>query len=404
MQCPATDRASARQDWWWIFDPGLSLRARAALTIGGGALLFTLLLGWAAGTLLRRHLERQLGPTFETLAFQISDKLDRSFYERVRELQFSAGLPPLRTPGTAPAERRRLLDSILDASPDLAWVGFVDLSGKIVSATQGLLENTSVAETAWFRGARERPSAGSVHEMPEFARRLQGSGDETASRFVEIAVPVTNPDGRQTGVLAALVRWTTARTAQLSVVPEAASREHIGVTIYAPGGDVWLDSGGTGWTAPPEPPAVPDSKRFRGSLTEAQTSGPPYLTGYARGRGFRDFRGLGWLVTVRQPVADAFAGVHTLQRSIAIWGFLITVALAVAAWRAAGRLARRLAAVATAARRIRQGDVLTVIPLQHGDSEIEKMCGAVGELVEDFRRKEEKIAAAQPKVPDNRPY
>ena len=404
MQRPATERTSSRQDWWWIFDPSLSLRAWAALTIGGGALLFTLLLGWAASTLLRRHLENQLGPTFETLAFQISDKLDRSFYERVRELQFSAGLPPLRTPGTAPAERRRLLDSILDASPDLAWVGFVDLNGKIVSATQGLLENTSVAETAWFRGAREKPSAGSVHEMPDFARRLQDSGDETASRFVEIAVPVTNPEGRQIGVLAALVRWSTARAIQLSVVPEAATRERLGVTIYALSGDVWLDSGGTGWTAPPAPPAVPDAKRFRGSMTEAQTSGPPYLTGYARGRGFRDFRGLGWLVTVRQPVADAFAGVRTLQRSMAIWGFLVAGVFTAAAWWSAGKLARRLTAVATAARRIRHGDVLTVIPLQHGDSEIEKMCGAVGELVEDFRRKEEKVAAAQPKGPDNRPY
>lgn len=404
MQRPASQRASDRQDWWWVFDPTLSLRARAALTIGGGALLFTLLLGWAAGTLLRRHLERQLGPTFEMLAFQISDKLDRSLYERVRELQFSAGLPPLRTPGTASAERRRLLDSILDASPDLAWAGFVDLNGKIVSATQGLLENTSVADAAWFRGAREKPAAGSVREMPDLARRLQDSGDEAASRFVEIAVPVTNPDGRQIGVLAALVRWTTARALQLSVVPEAATREHIGVTIYAPGGDVWLDSGGTGWTAPPAPPEIPEAKRFRGSMTEAQASGPPYLTGYARGRGFRDFRGLGWLVTVRQPAAGAFAAVHSLQRSIAIWGFLITVGLAAAAWRSAGRLARRLAAVATAARRIRQGDVLTVIPLQHGDSEIEKMCGAIGELVEDFRRKEAKVAAAQPKVPDNRPY
>lgn len=404
MQRPAAERASDRRDWWWIFDPHLSLRAWAALTIGGGALLFTLLLGWAAGTLLRRHLEHQLGPTFETLAFQISDKLDRSLYERVRELQFSAGLSQLRTPGATPAERRRLLDSVLDASPDFAWVGFVDPNGKVVSATQGQLENTSVADTAWFRGAREKPAAGSVREMPDFARRLQDSGDETASRLVEIAVPVTSTEGRLVGVLAALVRWTTARAIQLSVVPEAATREHLGVTIYAPAGDIWLDSDATGWTAPPAPPPIPDARRFRGSMTEAQASGPPYLTGYARGRGFRDFRGLGWLVTVRQPAADAFAGVHTLQRSIAIWGFLVTAVFTAAAWRSAGKLARRLAAVATAARRIRQGDVLTVIPLQHGDSEIEKMCGAVGELVEDFRRKEEKVAAAQPKVPDNRPY
>ena len=73
---PARHASAARRDWWWIFDPRCSLRARAALSIGGGLVAITLLLSWLTGVLYRRSLEAHLAGTFETLAFQIGDKLD----------------------------------------------------------------------------------------------------------------------------------------------------------------------------------------------------------------------------------------------------------------------------------------------------------------------------------------
>lgn len=399
MQHPA----SGRQDWWWVFDPRLSLRARAAFTTGGACLLFTWALSWAAGAVFRRHLEGQLGPSLETQAFQISDKLDRSIYERYRQLQFGATLAPLRAPVAPAAERRPVLDAILDAAPDLAWVGWADPDGTVVSATQGLLEKTSVADTAWFRGARERPYFG-VRETPDLARQLRVPNEDAGSRLMDIAVPVTDGKGRFVGVLAALVRWSAARAIQLSVVPETAQRERLGVTIYALNGDILLDSGGSGWNLPPPAPSLPEQRRYRGSFVESSSHGPAFFTGYARSRGFRDYRGLGWLVTVRQPAAIAFAPVSALQRAVIGWGFGFTCVLAVASWFFAARLARRLTLVTAAAHRIRGGDVLAVIPLQHGESEMEKMCGAVGELVEDFRQKEEKRKASEPRGRETRPY
>ena len=55
------------------FDPRHSLRARAILVFGGGALAFCATLWWIAGTLVHRHLESAIGPSFETLAYQIGD-------------------------------------------------------------------------------------------------------------------------------------------------------------------------------------------------------------------------------------------------------------------------------------------------------------------------------------------
>lgn len=386
---PARTTNSPRTDWWWIFDPRISLRARAALVLGGGAVVFTVLFAWLGGTLLRRSLERQTGATFETLAFQVSDKLDRVIHQRFRELQLAAGLAPFRNAEANAAERRQLLEALQFTSRDFAWIGLTDAKGVVRVATRGIFEDTPVDARPWFRTGRERPHVGPLADSPALARELNATDDDRGSRFLELAVPVQSVHGQFLGVLGGEVHWDWAREVQLSVVPEAARRERIGVTVYAPGGEVLLDSGGSGWTQPPEPPALANNRQFRGTMIETPPGGgSPYLTGFARSRGYREFRGLGWLIVVRQPADLALAPARTLQRLIAGWGLLLAAGIAVASWIAAGRVARRLRAVGTAARRIQDGDILTVMPRAHGDGEFAGMCRALDAMVEEFRMKQ----------------
>ena len=319
----ASTPPSAPPDWWWIFDPRLSLRARRAVIFGGSAVAFALLFSWVAGTLLQRSLERQLGAGFETLAFQMSDKLDRVLQQRSHELQLAAGLAPFRSADAAPADRRRLLEALQDASRDFAWIGFADPKGRVRAATRGLFDDTSVDLRPWFRAGRERAFVGDLVEQAALARELGDAGEDHGTRFIELAVPVQSVDGQFLGVLGAMLHWDWAREVQLSVVSETARRERIGVTVYNRHGDVVLDSGGSGWTQPPDAPKLTDSRHFRGAMTELPpTGGRPYLTGFARSRGYREFRGLNWLVTVRQPLDLALAPVRELQRTIAGWGSL----------------------------------------------------------------------------------
>jgi HAMP domain-containing protein len=372
-------------DWWWIFDPRQSLRARAVLVFGGLALAFTLLLGWSSGTIFRRQLSRQLGPAFETLAFQIGDKLDRSLDERLRALQLGAALAPLKNPSTPVAERRAVLDTLLNAAPDCAWIGFADRDGRIVCATSQLFEGTSVANTAWFRTGSHAPYAGNVHEFADLASESPNSAEEKP-RFLDLAVPVNDARGKPLGVLGAHLRWSWARDTQHSVVSDAARREHIGVTIYAPGGEVLLDSGASGWTLPPDAPAIAAKAGAHGYFLENVPGDADFFTGYSRTKGYREFHGVNWLVIVRQPVAEAFAPARELRRWIWWLGGTFTVAIAVLGWVFAGRFARRLVAVASAADRIRDGDILTLMPRPRGRDEIGTMCAALGAMVDDFRQ------------------
>lgn len=395
MQSSASVPASPRE-WWWIFDPRLSLRAALALTVGGGTLLLVGLIAWIAATSLRRSIQAQVEATFETLAVQVADKIDRTIYERYRALQLAASLATLRGGSdTAPAERRRALEAIQDVSPDFAWIGLLDATGRVLVATRGQSEGAALGERSWFLLARDRPYIGNPREQGVNARDAAGSEDEPNPRVFDLAVPVAGPNGQFAGVIAAQVRWGWTRDVQASVVSDQARRDLIGVTVYGANKEVLLDSGASGWSQPPEVPAIADGRRGRGALMEETPFGTTYLTGFARSRGIREYRGLGWIAAVRQPAERAFAPVEALKRSILRWGVLLAACVFATGWVVGGRHARRLRNIGIAADRIREGDILTVLPRPRGDSEIARMCAALGEMVDHFRGSEEKAGEPQ---------
>ena len=394
--------------WWERLDPRRSLPAAAALLFGGSGLALVLILSSSAGKILHTQIERQLGPSFETLAYQVGDKLDRTVYERTRQLRFTAGLGPFRTAAAPLAERQSVIESLHDASTDYAWVGFADATGNILAASQLLFVGEKAAGAPWYRGGRHQLFVGNVREFPELASAVPALGS-LAPRFLDLAVPVTSANGDFLGVLGAQVRWSWARDVQLSVIPESARRARLGVTVYAANREVLLDSGGSGWSEPPDVPAeLADRPGTRGTFTEYAPGGTVYLTGYARSRGFRDYRGQGWLVVVRQPVADAFAAVADLRRLILRVGTGLVVALSILCWILAARFERRLRAVGTAAERIGDGDILALLPQPHGDSAFAGMCAALGTMVGKFRQRQEILETENTRLavrpPDHSPH
>jgi hypothetical protein len=389
----APERSAHQHDWWWIFDPRLNLSARAALVFGGSVVAFTIVFAGLAATIMRRETERQVGANLETLAFQLSDKLDRIIYERYRELQLAASLVPFRTRDVPPTERRRLLDAVQSSAREFAWMGFADASGMITASTQSLFEGTPVDARPWFLIGRERPYAGQLIEQPALARALTRRDDDRATRYLDLAVPVRAENGQFLGVLGAHLSWDWTRDLQTSILTETMRRERINATVYSGNGDVLLDSGSSGSTQPPDAPAIADPRRFRGALVEATRTGETFLTGFARSRGHREYRGLGWVIAVRQPLDLALAPARELQQRIVGWGIVFAITMILASWFAAAKFARRLRAIGTAANRIREGDVLTVLPRPPGEGEMAQMCGALGDLVEDLRAKQATLAA-----------
>ncbi len=399
METPAPASAPADDAWWHVFNPWRSLRARAALLVGGTAVGFTALIVLGAGAMFRRTIEAERHARFESLAFQLGDKLDRAVYERQRALQLAARLPTIRSAVTAPAASRRVLEVLQDATLDFSWVGVVDPAGRVIAATGGLFEGSDVSTQPWFRSAQEHAHIGPPRERPDLARAVAAADDgSAATRFLDLAVPIANEAGQFGGVIAAHVRWNWSRDVLASVVPDTLMRERIGGTVYDATREVLLDSGVTGWSQPPEPPTIPELRGARGALVETPAGGAPFYTGYARSRGFRDYRGLGWVTVVRQPLDRAFASVDALQRGVSIWGAVLAAVGAGIAWAVAGRTARRLRVLGVAAHRIRGGDVLAVLPQPRGTDELAVMNRALDGLVEHWRAQQVTLAAERDRL------
>ena len=235
-----------------LLDPRRSLRARATLAVATGGLLLSVALTFTVRLQTRQRLENDLAAQFETLAAQVTDKIDRTLYERRRLLQVASSLDPVRLPALNIADRRRFLDTLQENTPDLAWLGLVDADGNVVAAAQRHLEGTSVSRRNWFQVAKEQPLVSGPREAPELNRANLEESSDGPTRYVDLAVPVLGANGQSLGVLGAQPGWTWTREIERSVIPEAARKAKIGVTLYSGPTEVLLDSGVSGWTQPPD--------------------------------------------------------------------------------------------------------------------------------------------------------
>lgn len=375
--------------WWDAFNPLSSIRAQAALVFGVLTASLTLYFSNQAAAALASRVEADAGPLFETLAGSIRERIDRGMYERFHELQVAAAMPTFREADTPAPVRRAALNYLNATEEEYAWIGFANPEGKLIIGTSGLREGTDIGGETWFDIAVHGGThVGNVHEAPDLADKIARS-DGGIPRVFDLAVPVSDINGKIIGVLCASLRWSWVDQLQEQVVPESARRRLFGVTIYSARGDVMLDTGTDIWgTTPPPYPPVPVSPRgqqsFRGYIHE-DDEGSAYLTGYALTRGFRNFRGLGLLVAVRQPDRRAFAEVGELRSNIRLIGFSATAFLVIAAWGFAGLLTQRLHAIETAADYIRDDDQLALIPQPKGRGELARMCRALGRMVAKMR-------------------
>jgi ABC-type polar amino acid transport system ATPase subunit len=233
--------ASPLRASWWVLDPRVSLRARAALLAAAAGAALTALGATLAAGALERELTARTGAQLEAAAQQLADRLDQTVAEHLRVLRTGAALRVVRAPA-APAEKRQALLDLLDPQPELAWLALADVQGRITAATALFPEGADVALQPWFRGAREQAFASDPRESPALPPRANREESlDGPPRALELAVPVADADGNPAGVLAAGLRWDWTRDALRAALPEPLRRARIGATVYAEAGTVLLD-------------------------------------------------------------------------------------------------------------------------------------------------------------------
>ncbi|MDY6781655.1 MAG: EAL domain-containing protein [Cyanobacteriota bacterium] len=368
----------------------MKLSVRLSLLSGGITLLLAVILGTMAGVLAERRIEQEIGRELEHLADRMSDRLTQSMFERYREIQIISQLKPFHNPQTPVAEQQALLEKLQDTYPDYSWIGFADPQGIVRVSTRQLLAGKSVAERPWFINSQNQPYVGDVHEAALLAKLLLNPTQDPL-RFVDIAAPVFDEQGRLQGVLGAHLNWTWAEEIEKSLLdsPHVRGREPFVLTRE---GQVIL--GPAPWenrTLPLKSVKLAQSNDKTGYRVERWPEGKTYLTGFVRSNGYRNYPGLGWIVLVRQDIDAAFAPARQLRQQIIIGGILGGALFAVLGWLLADRISKPLLKIATAADRIRRGHRDVKIPLVSGEDETARLSQTLNQLVDNLVARENEL-------------
>lgn len=335
--------------------PILSVRLTAVL-----ALLAFGLIATAATTIIvtseaGSRLEREIGLNLARHAALVAGTLDRSVYDRWRDIQTTTTLDTVRILSGSSEERRALLERIKANQPDFAWIGYADAAGIVQAATGNLLVGQNVSTRPWFSGGQAGMYAGDVHEAEPLRHALRAPSDEPL-RFIDLAAPLRHADGQVAGVLGAHCAWSWVRDLERSLRGTLDARlPGAEVFILARDGSVLL---GTPTASADVLPGGSDLGRLlrEGWQTLSASDSRSVLVSAAATQGFKDYPGLGWTVLVRQDAASALRPVTDLRREMLLWGTGLSLVLAAAAFAAGSYLVRPLARLADTAVSLGRGE------------------------------------------------
>lgn len=104
-----------------------------------------------------------------------------------------------------PDELRRQLTLLSSVDRRYTWLGVADVEGRVLAASQGMLEGASVAERPWFRRGLNGPAATDVHEAVLLEKLLPAAPEPR--RFVDFSAPIRNAQAGTIGVIGAHFDW-----------------------------------------------------------------------------------------------------------------------------------------------------------------------------------------------------
>jgi len=327
------------------------------LLFAGLALSIVLVLAFALNTLATSRSEEELGHQFAEIALQTTDKLDRTLFERYREVRLLSIRAGLTGSGLDPDGKRRFLEEMQKTYPYYAWLGLTDVDGNVLVSTSRLLEGVNVAARPWFANAFKGRHLTDVHEAVLLSKLLRPAGGEPM-RFIDIAFPYRDAAGQVAGVLGAHLSMDWARDIEQSVMLPLKTRRRIEALVLAR--DTTVIIGPRELVGKRLAPTIA-GKDFapierNGHAVVGFSDGKTYLVGFSKSQGHSFSPGLDWSVLVRQEIDEAYAPIAQFRRQAIVIGLVIALLAAAVAALLARRIAHPLGTLAEAARRIEAGE------------------------------------------------
>jgi PAS domain S-box-containing protein len=358
-----------------------------AFTFSALSVLLTVILTFVIERTASAQVGSAIGSNLAELANQTTGRLDRSMYERYREVELIANrLGPDHTWERVQGE----LTAVQASYRHYAWIGVADPQGVVRAASRGMLLGVDVGQRPWFLNAIKGQYLGDVHEAVLLASML-GSNSKEPPRFFDIAFPLKGGGG-PIGVLGAHVSWDWARELRAVIFRPGSPQAELDPLIVSDDGVVLLG-----------PAALEGKKLTLASLSRARAGdigyqietwpdGERYLVGFSKSRGWQTSPGLGWTVLVREELREAYAPVRELQQRVLVAGIAIALLFSLLGWIMARAITRPLLELAGSARVLEAGGTAHVRP-EGAYTEVRTLAAALNSLVGKLQRNEHELRA-----------
>jgi diguanylate cyclase (GGDEF)-like protein len=363
-----------------------SLRVRLPLLASIMTVITACVLSMLTEHVATSRLKQGIGYLLTQRTAQLSDKIDRSMYERYQNIKLNAKMLGDLGMVSHPEQMRNRLDDLTSSYEGYAWIGYAGLDGKVVASSRGLLEGVDISQRPWFAAAARAAFVGDLHSALLLEKKLNEKGQEPL-RFLDVAIPVTGENSTFVGVLGAHIDWRRIK----SITKSLSIPAHSEVLIVGSNNTVLLGPGDLQDNALPAAIAQNIVNEKSGYLVARWNDGKTYLTGYTRSSGYRDYPGLNWLILERQEVDVAYALAKALSRQLFLWGLSIAGLFGLVAWFAASRISRPLTEITEAAAAIEHGDSRIKIPVMQSYREVTVLSRVLSSLIGQLVQREAQL-------------
>lgn len=368
-----------------------SFRNRMALLFGCLSLLVGLPTYFYVSHVHREQLLQDRQDALHALATAGATVIAENLVERRREIELLAKAPLYRNAPLDSPEFRASLERLQQSYPHYSWIGLADADGRVQAATGNLLLGQSVAQRPWFNQGKANVYVGDVHEALLLARLLPSEGSQPV-RFIDIASPVLDAQGRVRAVLASHAHWRWAGEVLQVVRPGNADALGLEMFIVNQRNEVIYP------TRTAATLKVPSPGQLRGDGTGGAAGfldwgdGQKFLSAASAIKDPVAATSLGWQVVVRQPEASVIAGVRELQNVILVVAGISSAVLLLLVWVGSGRVSRPLKRLTRAAHRIERGEDDVVFDARFGSDELRGLASAMQGMYATLKQQKDALA------------
>ena len=332
-----------------------SFRTQLMLSLGGLALIVSLGLIIYVDSTATAQLAQASRNRIASVSQAIAHTLSTSISERKRTIVLLSQMPTLTPENFESDPIEHQLDRLQKLHPEYAWIGIADTKGTVRNAADALLEGKTVREREWFTQGLKGPYLGDVHEAVLLANLLPNGTPEEPLRFIDFVAPITDPQGRVVGLLAAHAHWTWVKGIIKETLDAETLADGIEVFIISRNDEILYPQALVGEF---EPPDLSTSASEQNAV--AWPDGGLFLTS-ENAITTKTQNQLGWRVIVRQPIKQALLPVEQLRKRLALFGLLTVLAALLIAYLLARRISDPIEKLHRAARKIQSGDEQAIV-------------------------------------------